>query len=163
MIKTKIPKSVLEILDKFIQINFRKYRYNSLADQLGLKTDTLIQRISRNKDYFDVDDSARPSRISIKKGIPEVYFYRDKNRCHACQKTVDPEKLSIKFRNPSRYEKNEWKNVISVCNDCKDKEILKRVKKTKPLGTTEYKEIIIMRSHQRNPETDKYENFYEAL
>ena len=80
MIKSKIPISVQEILDKFIRSNFTQFSYNYLADQLGLKTDILIQRISRNKDYFEVDDSKRPSRILVKKGIEEVYFYRDKNK-----------------------------------------------------------------------------------
>lgn len=161
MLKSKIPKSVQEILDKFIRSNFTQFSYNYLADQLGLKTDTLIQRISRNKDYFEVDDSVRPSRILVKKGIEEVYFYRDKNKCHICQKTVDPKRLTLKFRNPYQYNKYQWDNVISVCDECKDKEIVKRVKRVKKLGVTEYKEIYIKITSRINPKTDEYENFYE--
>ena len=72
MIKTIIPNSIRQILDKFIHSNFQRCTYNHLADQLGLKTDTLIQRVSRNKDYFDIDDRGRPSRITVKKEIKEV-------------------------------------------------------------------------------------------
>jgi len=161
MIKTKIPNSIRQILDKFIQSNFRQLTYNHLADKLGLKTDTLIQRISRNKEYFDVDDSNRPSRIRVKKGIDEVYFYRDKNLCYSCHKTVNPERLTLKFRNPSHYDKYKWDNVISVCDDCKDKEIVKRVKRVRNRGTTEYKEIFIKISSIINPKTDEYDNYYE--
>jgi len=161
MINTKIPKSILEILDKFIQSNFRPYTYTYLADQLGLKTDTLIQRISRNKKYFEVDDSSRPSRISVKKGIPEVYFYRDKNQCHLCQKIIEPERLYLKYRNPSQYDKYRWENVISVCDECKDKEILKRVKRIKKPGALEYKEVFINLAYRTNPDTNIRESYYE--
>lgn len=161
MVKSKIPKSVQEILDKFIRSNFTRFSYTHLADQLGIKTDTLIQRISRNKDYFEVDDSKRPSRILVKKGIEEVYFYRDKNKCHICQKTVDPESLILKFRNPGHYDKYDWNNVISVCDECKDKEIVKRVKRVKKQGASEYKEIFIQITSRRNPDTNDYENYYE--
>ena len=65
----KIPQSVQEILDVFIKSNFRRFSYKYLADQLGLKVDTVIQRISRNKEFFAIDDNERPSRISIRKGI----------------------------------------------------------------------------------------------
>jgi len=161
MIKSKIPKSVLEILDKFIRSNFTRFTYNYLADELGLKTDTLIQRISRNKDFFEVDDSKRPSRILVKKGIEDVYFYRDKNKCHICQKIVDPERLTLKFRNPIQYDKYDWGNVISVCYECKDMEIVKRVKRAKKPRAFEYKEIFINILSRRHPDTEKYETYYE--
>jgi len=161
MVKSKIPKSVQEILDKFFRSNLTQFSYSYLADQLGLKTDTLIQRISRNKDYFEVDDNKRPSRISVKKGIGEVYFYRNKNKCNVCQKTIDPERLTLKFRNPSEYDKFNWNNVLSVCDECKDKEIVKRVKRVKNSGIYEYKEIFIKLTSRINPKTDDYEHYYE--
>ncbi|MFW9878580.1 MAG: hypothetical protein ACFFG0_36325, partial [Candidatus Thorarchaeota archaeon] len=137
------------------------FTYSYLADKLGLKTDTLIQRISRNKEYFEVDDSVRPSRILVKKGIQEIYFYRDKNKCHICQKIVNPERLTLKFRNPSQSDKYNWNNVISVCDKCKDKDIIKRVKRVKQPGTLEYKEIFVNLTSRWNPETDDYEEHYE--
>ena len=138
-----IPQSVQEILDKFIQSNFSRFSYKYLADRLGLKVDTVIQRISRNKEYFEVDDSERPSRISIKKGIKEIYFYRDKNQCQLCQKIVDLENLTLRYRNPYQEDKFEWRNVLSVCDECKEKEIIKKIKRVKKPGTVEYKEVYI--------------------
>ncbi|MEE9376740.1 MAG: hypothetical protein V3V33_01750 [Candidatus Lokiarchaeia archaeon] len=161
MIKTKIPQSIRQILDLFIRFNFTHFQYKIIADRLELKVDTLIQRISRNKEYFEIDDSQRPNRISVTKGIEELYFYRDKNRCHVCQKTIDPEILTLKFRNPSEYDKYNWNNVISVCDECKDKEIVKREKRVKKPGAYEYKEIFIKITSRRNPKTKDYENYYE--
>ncbi len=139
----KIPQSVKEILDEFIQLNFRRTTYKYLAGRLGLKVDTVIQRISRNKEYFEIDDSERPSRISIKKGIKEIYFYRDKNQCQLCQKIVDLENLTLRYRNPYQEDKFEWRNVLSVCDECKEKEIIKKIKRVKKPGTVEYKEVYI--------------------
>jgi len=162
MIKSKIPQSVQEILDKFIQSNFPRFSYRYLADKLKLKIDTLIQRVSRNKEYFEIDDSERPNRISIKKGIKEIYFYRDKNECQLCLKTVDPEKLILKFRNPYQDDKYEWRNVLSVCDDCKDKEIIKKLKRVKQPGANEYKEVYITStSRQIKGEREYYYEFDE--
>ena len=138
-----IPQSVQEILDEFIQSNFNRFSYKYLADRLGLKVDTVIQRISRNKEFFEIDDSERPSRISIKKGIKEIYFYRDKNQCQLCQKIVDPKELMLKYRNPYQEDKSDWRNVLSVCDECKEKEIIKKIKRVKKPGTIEYKEVYI--------------------
>ena len=159
MIISKIPKSVQEILDNFIQLNFPRYSYNYLAEKLGLKIDTLIQRISRNKEYFEIDDSQRPSRISVKKGIKEIYFYRDKNICQLCQKILNPEKLILKFRNPFQDDKYRWRNVLSVCDECKDKEIIKIVKQVKQLGAYEYKEVYITSVSRKIK--DEWESYYE--
>jgi len=161
MIKTIIPQSIREILDLFIRFNFTRFQYKTIADRLELKVDTLIQRISRNKEYFEIDNSMRPNRISVKKGIDEVYFYRDKNKCHVCKKTIDPGRLTLKFRNPSEYDKYNWNNVISVCDECKDKDIVKREKRVKNTGVYEYKEIFIKLTYRKNPKTDDYENYYE--
>ena len=161
MTEIKIPQSAQEILDTFIRFNFRPISYRTLAENLNKKVDTIIQRIRRNREYFEVDDSQRPSRISIKKGIKEIYLFRDKNRCQICQKTVNPERLILKFRNPYQDDKFEWKNVLSVCDECKDKEIVKVVKKVKKAQGFEYKEIYIKYVYKKNPETDDYENYYE--
>ncbi len=161
MNNTKIPQSIQKIMDLFIRFHFTQFPYKTLADRLGLKVDTLIQRISRNKEYFEIDDSSRPSRISIKKGLEEIYFYRDKNTCKLCHKVVDPEKLILKFRNPYQIDKFEWNNVLSVCDECKDKEIIKKVKRVKQYGAIEYKEIYIKSTSKIDPKTDNYVYFYE--
>lgn len=161
MIETKIPQSVQEILNIFIRFNFIRFPYKTLANELKLKIDTLIQRISRNNEYFEVDDSQRPSRISVKTGIREIYLYRDKNRCQICQKTVSPERLALKFRNPYQEDKYEWMNVLSVCDECKDKKIVKIVKRVKEPRGFEYKEIYIRWLSKKIPETDDYEHYYE--
>jgi len=159
MIITNIPQSVQDILDKFIQSNFTRFSYKYLANQLGLRIDTLIQRISRNKKYFEIDDSQRPSEISIIKGVKEVYFYRDKNKCQLCQKIVSPDILTLKFRNPYQDDKYEWRNVLSVCDECKDKEIIKKVKLVKKPGAFEYKEVYI--TFVTRKKEDKWYYHYE--
>lgn len=161
MTNKKIPQSAAEILYIFIRFNFRPISYKTLAENLDKKVDTIIQRIRRNREYFEVDDSQRPSRISIKKGIRDIYLLRDKNRCQICQKTVNPERLILKFRNPYQDDKYEWNNVLSVCNECKEKEIVKKVKKVKKARGFEYKEIYIKYIYKKIPETDDYENYYE--
>ena len=77
MIKTKIPVTVQEMLNEFIRYSFYKISYKRLAGALEKNVDTIIQRVKRNKEYFDIDDSERPAKISVKKGLPEIYFYRD--------------------------------------------------------------------------------------
>jgi len=161
MIKTKIPQSIRDILDLFIRFNFTRFQYKTIADRLGLKTDTLIQRISRNKDYFEIDDSIRPSRISVRKGIDDIYFYRDKNKCQVCQKIVNPERLSLKFKNPYQEDKYKWQNVLSLCDECKDKGIVKRVKQVKHPGLIEYKEVSIQLTSKRDSKTDSNIYYYE--
>ena len=161
MIETKIPQSIRDILDLFIRFDFTRFQYKTIANRLGLKTDTLIQRISRNKDYFEIDDSVRPSRISVRKGIDVIYFYRDKNNCQVCQKTVNPERLSLKFKNPYQEDKYKWQNVLTVCDECKDKEIVKRVKQVKQPGVVEYKEVSIQLTSKRDAKTDRYLYYYE--
>ena len=158
MIVTKIPQSIQNILDIFIRSNFFPFSYKSLADNLGLKVDTLIQRIRRNKEYFEVDDSQRPSRISIKKGIKDIYFYRDRNKCQLCKKIVNPKKLTLKFRNPYQEDKYDWSNVLSVCDECKDKEIIKKVNRVKQPGEIEYKEVYIRLVSKK--QNDKWYSYY---
>lgn len=155
----KIPQSIKEILDMFNQSSFRRFSYKYLADRLGLKVDTIIQRISRNKEFFDIDDSERPSRISIKKGIKEIYFYRDNYQCQLCQKVEIPEKLTLRFRNPYQEDKNDWKNVLSVCDECKGKDIVKKIKRVKNLGAIEYKEVYIRLVSKRKE--DNWFYYYE--
>lgn len=161
MTNTNIPQSIQDILDIFIRFNFTRFPYKTIAERLKIKVDTLIQRIRRNQEYFEIDDSQRPSQISIKKGVKEVYFYRDKNQCQICQKVVNPERLSLKFRNPFQDDNYDWKNVLSVCDDCKDKDIVKKIKRIKKSGTIEYKEIRIIHVWKKIPNSDDYEEYYE--
>jgi len=161
MVETIIPPSVKEMLDEFIRYRFFKIPYKKLASALGKNVDTIIQRVRRNKDYFEIDNTTRPSKISIKKGLKEIYFYRDKNTCQICQKQVTPNKLELGFRNPYQTDKYDWKNVLSVCDDCKDKEIVKIIKKTKFPIEIEYKEVHIRWTSINNSETDKWESFLE--
>jgi len=161
MIETKIPPSVKEILDEFIRYRFFKIPYKKLAGALDKNVDTIIQRVRRNKEYFEIDDATRPSKISIKKGIEDIYFYRDKNTCQICQKQVTPDKLELRFRNPYQKDLYDWNNVLSACNDCKDKKIVKIIKKTKLPLEIEYKEIHVRWTHTKNSETDKRKSFLE--
>lgn len=153
MIKTKIPITVQEMLEEFIRYSFYKITYKRLAGALEKNVDTIIQRIKRNKDYFDIDDSKRPAKISVKKGVPEVYFYRDRNTCRICQKQVDPNVLELRFRNPFQRDKYNWSNVLSVCNECKDKPIVKIKKQVKSPPRIEYKEVHIKWDSMKDPET----------
>lgn len=157
MTNKNIPQSIQDILDIFIRYNFTQFSYKTIADRLKIKVDTLIQRIRRNQEYFEIDDSQRPSQISIKKGVKELYFYRDKNKCQICQKVVNPRRLSLKFRNPHQDGKYDWKNVLSVCDDCKDKDIVKKIKRIKKPRTIEYKEIWVRHAWKKLPNSKDYE------
>jgi len=161
MIDTKIPPSVQEILNEYIKYQFFEIEYKRIARALDMNVDTIIQRIRRNKQYFEIDDSTRPSRISIKKGIPEIYYFRDKNTCQICQKQVSPNNLKLGFRNPYQNDIYDWNNVLSLCNDCEDKEIVKIIKKTKIPHEIEYKSINIRWSHKRNNDTNEWESYLE--
>lgn len=161
MMETNIPKSVQEIIDFYIRFNFRPFEYETIAKELDLKVDTLIQRISRNKEYFEIDSSQRPSKITLKQGKKEIYFYRDKNTCLQCRKVVSPNHLMLKFRNPSKDNKHEWNNVVTVCTDCKEKEVAKKLKKVqKEKGIIEYKEIHIYQTSRKLKDSKGYEYYY---
>ena len=95
----------------------------------------------RANEFFEVDDSQRPSRISVKKGKRAIYLYQDKNRCQICQKTVNPERLTLKFRNPYQNDRYDWKNVLSVCEECKDKEIVNSFEKKEDAGNISFSTI----------------------
>ena len=159
MTKSKIPISIQELLDEFIRYNFYKIEYKRLAGALKKNVDTIIQRVKRNNEYFDIDDSQRPAIISVKKGVPEIYFYRDKNTCQICQKQVIPNELVLRFRNPSKRDKYDWSNVLSVCNECKDKPIVKIKKQIKSPLRIEYKEINITWDSELDEETGQWNSF----
>jgi hypothetical protein len=161
MIETKIPPSIQEILDEFIRYNFFEISYKRLANALNKNVDTVIQRVSRNKKYFKIDDSKRPSKISIKKGIEDIYYYRDNNICKICQKQVSPNELELRFRNPYQKNKYDWNNVLSVCDECKDKEIVKIIKKIKLKTEVEYKEVHMRWTSIQDSELKKWEPFLE--
>jgi len=159
MTKTKIPPTIQELLNEFIRYNFYKIEYKRLAGALEKNVDTIIQRVKRNNKYFDIDDSQRPAKISVKKGVPEVYFYRDKNTCQICQKKAIPNELVLRFRNPSQRDKFGWSIVLSVCNECKDKPIVKIKKIIKSPPRIEYKEIHIMWESELDDETVEWNSF----
>ncbi len=161
MIQSKIPKTVQELLNEFIRYNFYKIEYKRLARALEKNVDTIIQRVKRNKEYFDIDDSERPAKISVKKGIPDIYFYRDRNTCKICQKQVDPNVLELRFRNPFQSDKYHWNNVLSVCNECKEKKIVKIKKQVKTPQRIEYKEVHIRWGSSKDPETGERNRFLE--
>jgi len=161
MPETKIPPSVQEILDVFIRNRFYNVPYKKISSATNKNIDTIIQRVKRNKEFFDIDDSERPAKISIKKGKEEIYFYRDKNICRLCQKQVSPTNLNMRFRNPFQKDKFAWNNVLSVCNECKNKEIVKLVKIIKKPSKIEYKEVHIELKSIKNQETDDWDYYYE--
>jgi hypothetical protein len=169
MINTFIPKSIRPIIDEFIYSNFRPYTYKDLAKRLGLETNTLVQRVNRNPDYFDIKGD-KPRIITLRKNIEEIYFYRDKNTCRVCQKKKKKEDLTIRFRDPylKGKEKDNWNNVISSCQKCKDIILIKKFSRTEiPKSLTlginawEYKKIRIREVRKKiNPHMKLY---YPAL
>lgn len=179
MVKTVIPQSIQKIIDEFVWFNFRPFTYKQLSERLDIDPNTLVQRINRNPDYFNLTGE-KPKIIEVKKNINEIYFYRDENKCRICQKTFDPADLSIRYKDPNLKEKerDDWENVITTCSNCKDVDLVKKlnpVKKLKPpsLGNFiwEYKEIEVREINRKinpyielfNPNLDKsaYKHEYE--
>ena len=48
----KIPKSVKEIIDVFIHFSFKPLTYKTISGVLKRDTNTIVQRVKRNEDYF---------------------------------------------------------------------------------------------------------------
>ena len=149
MLETTIPKSIRQIIDEYIRTNFSPYTYKELAGRLNLDPNTIVQRINRNPNYFEIEGD-KPKIIKLNKELEDIYFYRDKNTCQICQKKKEPGELLIRLKDPYLKDDHNWDNIITCCQDCKDINIIKKLsykKKIKHIGTGnyiwEYKEIEI--------------------
>ena len=179
MSNSQIPKSIQDIIDIYIVYDFGPFTYKILADRLNIDPNTLNQRINRNPEYFDIRGQ-RPKIITLKKGLEDIYFYRDKNTCRICQKQKDPTNLLIRLKDPYLKDDENWENIITCCQNCKDTNLIKRLSYKKNIEQIdagnyiwEYKEIEIREIHKRkNPymklyfpdfkETEiKYEHYHE--
>ncbi len=158
MIESSIPKSIRDIIDEYIWLNFRPFTYKLLSQRLNLDPNTIVQRINRNPEYFEIEGD-RPKIIKLRKDLPEIYFYRDKNTCQICQKKKEPSELLIRLKDPYLKDDDNWNNVITCCQKCKDINLIKKLtykKKIERIGTGnyvwEYKEIEIREIHKKkNP------------
>lgn len=145
----KIPKSVKEIVNVFIRFNFNPLTYKIIADTLNKDTNTIIQRIKRNEANFFEISGKRPYQIRLRQNVKEIYFYRDHNQCQICKKTLNLEKLILRFKNPIAKDKYAWNNVFTCCQECKNKNThKKRTRKIQQIKASEtdlweYKEIRI--------------------
>ncbi|MFX1500762.1 MAG: HNH endonuclease [Promethearchaeota archaeon] len=152
----KIPKSVKEIVEVFIQYKFRPMTYKQISQVLNKDVNAIIQRIKRNEEgYFEITNK-RPYQISLKKNVKEVYFQRDRNQCQICHKTFNPEKLVLRFKNPHLKNKYTWNNGFTSCTGCKNKQIAKKSKaktqkkQQQKQDIWEYKEIHIKKLNLNN-------------
>lgn len=158
MIESSIPKSIRDIIDEYIWLNFRPFTYKLLSQRLNLDPNTIVQRINRNPEYFEIEGD-RPKIIKLRKNLPEIYFYRDKNTCQICQKKKEPSELLIRLKDPYLEDDHNWNNVITCCQKCKDINLIKKLtykKKIERIGTGnyvwEYREIEIREIHKKkNP------------
>ncbi len=158
MTESNIPKSIRKIIDEYIYSNFRPFTYKILADYLRIDPNTLVQRINRNPNYFQIEGD-RPKIIKLRKDFDIIYFYRDKNTCQICQKKKEPSELLIRFKDPYLKDEELWDNVITCCQDCKDINLIKKLSnkpKNVDIGSGnyvwEYKEIEIRHIHKKkNP------------
>ena len=151
MTSKKIPKPVTDILKTFFKFEKDELEYNLLANMLDMKVNTIIQRIKRYEgEFFNIDMEKRPHKISIKMPNKNVIFYRDKNQCAFCRKTVNPNNLILRLKDPNYKKKYSLKNCVTCCKDCENKGISKIMKKKsrreikdskRPFW--EYKEIFI--------------------
>jgi len=182
---SKIPNSIKEIIDKYIRYNFRPFTYKMLADRLRIDPNTLVQRINRNPEYFEIKGD-RPKIVTLRKDLEKIYFYRDKNICQICQEEKESDELLIRFKDPYLGEKNkgdnlhDWDNVITCCQNCKEINLIKKLsykKKVERIGTEnyiwEYREIEIREiNKEKNPYLElyfpdlkdseiKYEHYFE--
>ncbi|MEE9378771.1 MAG: HNH endonuclease [Candidatus Lokiarchaeia archaeon] len=154
MLKSSIPRSVQQIFDVFIKTSFSPRTYKTLAKFLKIDTNTLVQRINRNSNYFMLEGE-RPRIIKLNKNCNEIFFYRDKNKCQICQNMFEPDELIVRYKDPLiKEDKDAWENIITCCSHCKDKDltkILRKKKETAPNGNIvwEYKEIGIREVQKR--------------
>ena len=155
MTESIIPNSIKEIIDEFKSLGFSPYTYKKLAYRLDVEPNTLVQRINRNLEYFDITGD-RPKIITLRKDLDEIYFYRDKNTCQICQQKKSSNELLTRPKDPYLEKKtklnylHDWDNIITCCQDCKNISLIKRLSyKKKPDYISsdnylwEYKEIEI--------------------
>lgn len=164
-----IPNSIKEIIDEFISSRFRPYTYKLLASRIQIDTNTLVQRIHRKLEFFEIEGD-KPKIIKLKKDMKEIFFYRDKNKCQICRKEKDPEELLIRVKDPFLEKKNkvdnldDWENIITCCQACKDINLIRKLSTTDHIENIgsgnfvwEYKEIEIREVYKKkNP----YHNLY---
>lgn len=149
MIESPIPKSIREIIDVFSWSNFRPFTYKQLSRTLDIDPNTLVQRINRNSNYFEIKGD-RPKIIKLRKDLDDIYYYRDKYTCQICNKKNEPNNLITRLKDPYMKDKENWENVITCCQKCKDINLIKKLsfkKKNKAISLGnfiwEYKEIEI--------------------
>lgn len=124
-----IRKAIKSIIDVFIRNHFRPLTYKAIADRLQETPNTIMQRIKRNPKYFNIDDETRPFKVTLKPENDEIIFIRDRNQCHICRRTLNPDLLVRRYKNPDLRDKDAWQNIITCCQDCKDKDISKSILK----------------------------------
>ncbi len=175
MTDSKIPKAIRQIIDVYIYLNFRPFTYKLLSDRLNIEPNTLVQRINRYGDYFQIEGD-RPKIIKLNKDFDIICFYRDKNICQICQKKKEPDELLVRLKDKYLKNKEKWDNMITCCRDCKDINLIKRLShKTKPFNINsgnqiwEYMEVEIREIYKEKnphmelyfPDLKKYEKEYE--
>ena len=169
MTESIIPNSIKEIIDEFKSLSFSPYTYKKLAYRLDVEPNTLVQRINRNLEYFDITGD-RPKIITLRKDLDEIYFYRDKNTCQICQQKKSSSELLTRPKDPYLEKKtklnylHDWDNIITCCQDCKNISLIKRLSyKKKPDYISsdnyiwKYKEIEVREIHKKdNPYIELY-------
>jgi 5-methylcytosine-specific restriction endonuclease McrA len=162
----KIPGSIQEIIKSLIRFQNEPLTYKHISMLTNSDTNTTIQRINRHQEFFDIKEP-RPYKISLKKEIKEIYFFRDDYQCQICLKVKKPENLLIRFKDPYMEDKYDWENVITSCESCKEKDLIKRigVKKEARLklysaDTWEYKGIEIKNVEKYDKESKELRTAY---
>ncbi|MHA1269739.1 MAG: hypothetical protein ACTSPY_08110 [Candidatus Helarchaeota archaeon] len=130
MTNVRIPKSIKEILDLFIMKNFSPLTIQDISMALKIDSNTIAQRINRNEKFFEVIKK-RPKKIIVKPGINEIIFYRDKNQCQICRKTLPQRDLMVRTLNPNLNNRDKYTNLITTCLKCQNKPIPKHSRKRK--------------------------------
>jgi hypothetical protein len=149
MTDTSIPPSIQEMIDLYIKHDYRPFTYNLLSKELDVDANTILKRVKRNPKYFKIE-GIRPKIIYLNKDIEEIFFYRDKYKCRICHEEKAPNNLQIRLKDPFLKEdvRKNWRNIITCCKKCKDKDLVKCINKDKieaPSDITkwEYKEVRI--------------------
>lgn len=132
---TGLTLQIREILDVFIKNEFDPLTLKQIGDELKIDTNTINQRILRDKTHIFTSDG-KPKKIQLKKDVHEIVFYRYKNTCVRCNTEFHESFLTVQPINPNIPDPDHYTNLVLICNSCLEN--LTDVKSSQPINITEF-------------------------
>lgn len=114
---TNLPESILDIVKIFNRNDFRPLTLKEIADKMGLDSNTLNQRILRDKQGI-FESEGKPKKIWIKNNIAYIVHVNDGFKCRICRKEFSMKDLTVQTRLPGILPDDDYNNLASVCKHC---------------------------------------------